>query len=189
MQILKRIFDSDDFGVGGGSTAALAGGMAASLAAMVAKLSTKKDYGLSPEECKRVAQEADKLSKILLAGSKEDAQAYAAVKKAFSLAKETEEDKAKRREAIEKSMIGAALVPKKNAWNCQKVQEICIALDGKSNPAAVSDLKVARYLADVGIIGCVFNIEANLSSIKNPDVAAELRKEAERLRGFVKLSL
>jgi len=50
LEILRKIIDSKDFTVGGGSAAALSGAMAAGLVGMVARLSVDKNYGLSSEK-------------------------------------------------------------------------------------------------------------------------------------------
>jgi len=186
-RILNRILNSDDYGVGGGSAAAMACGMAAALVAMVAKLSVKKDYGLSQAQLANIASEAEELSKVLLAGAEQDAEAFQGIKDAFSLPKGKEEEQARRNSAIQKGFATAALVPKNNAWHCHKVQELCALLVGKSNPACSSDLGVACYLADVALLGCVLNIEANVESITDDETKMRFEEQAALLRGHVKL--
>lgn len=178
----KKVLDSEDFTTGGGSAAALAGAMAAALAAMVAKLSFKKDYGLSSGRYSEIAAEADNLKQELLMGAGEDVEAFALVKEAYALPKNSAEEKHQRTARIEKGFIAAARVPARNGERCQRVLELSTMLVGNSNPGAVSDLEVALDLAKAGLKGCVANIEINLSSIKDPRALEELEVIADYLR-------
>lgn len=184
-EIIKSIVDSNDFSVGGGSAAAVTAGMASALVAMVAKLSLNKDYGLTSKEYSEIASRADELSDALLEGSENDAQAFAMVKAAYALPKDSEEEKEQRRAAIDEAFIQASLVPKYNAWNCYKVTELSKKLIGMSNPNASSDLETARYLAQAAMMGCLLNIEINLSSIRDEVVRGNLEQEAKQLRRLV----
>lgn len=182
VEILKRVLDSSDFSVGGGSAAALSGGLGAALVAMVARLSEGRDFGPAEVPYADIADEADNLSRALVLGAEEDAEAYGLVKEAYSLPQATEEARLLRREGIQKSLMVAATVPRNNALGCLRVKELCDVLEGRSNPRAGSDLAVARWLAHAALLGCVFNIEANALSIEDPQTAAALREAADRLR-------
>lgn len=180
--ILNQIIDSKDFTTGGGSASAMAGAMAAGLVAMVARLSINKAYGLSEDEYEEIIEEADTIAKELELGAKLDAEAYMLIKSAYMLPKDTENDKKRRSQAIEKAGIEAAKVPMENAIKCKKIYEFCIMLKEKSNPNAISDLMAAAGLSKAGIEGCVLNIEANLPLIKDENIIARFKKEAVELR-------
>ena len=167
-EAFEKVLDSGDFTTGGGSASALAGAMAAALVAMVAKLSLKKEYGLPPEELDQLAAEADSLKEELLKGAGEDIEAFARVKEAYGLPKNSDAEKTNRAEQIEKGFITAARVPAGNGEKCRRVFEMAKMLDGRSNPAAASDLDVALGLAETGLKGCLANVEINLPSIKDP---------------------
>lgn len=184
--ILDCILDSKNFSVGGGSASALAGGIAASLASMVARLSCDKNFCLSNSEYLKIVEEADYLAEELLKGAEEDAKAYAQIKTAFSLPKDTEEEKIKRKEAIQKGFIAAAEVPKENALLCRRVQELCAELQNKSNPACGSDLGCAILLANSGLQGCLLNVETNVTSIKDGNIVSGLQEEVNKLRLYIK---
>ena len=182
--ILSKILDSGNKNVGGGSAAALAGSMAAALAAMVAKLSLRKDYGLKRDEYEALAREAGELSTALEKGSGEDAKAYGYIKNAMSMPKTSTEEKEIRQKAIEEALIKAAQVPKDNAWNCHRVQEIAKRLKGASNPNADSDLEVARYLAFSALVGCLANVKVNIESLPFSETRTELEDELKILNGL-----
>ena len=184
LEILRKIIDSKDFTVGGGSAAALAGAMAAGLVGMVARLSVDKNYGLSSEKYNEIAREADSLAEELLLGAEKDAQAFSMIKEAYSLPKESFEQKSMRTIAIQKAAIGAATVPLDNAWRCHKVQELMLLLKGKSNTNAASDLEVARLLSNAGLLGCVLNIEVNLFLIKDENIKVKFQEQINQLRQY-----
>jgi formiminotetrahydrofolate cyclodeaminase len=181
-EVFNKIIDSKDVTTGGGSASALAGAMAAGLAGMVARLSTNKEWGFLADEYEVMAEEADGTSQELLLGAEKDAQAYMLIKKAYSLPKETKEQKAIRREEIQNAGIKAATVPLQNAILCKKVYELTLLLKGKSNSNASSDLAEAELLSHAGLIGCILNIEANLPLIKDENVKKDFERQALELK-------
>ena len=129
-----------------------------------------------------MAAEAQNLSRQLSAGGFEDSQAFAAVRNAFRLANVTEADKAARREAIQDAWITATHVPLGNAERCEQILELAEQLRGGSNPTVRSDLNCALYLASAALLGCVENVEINLPSVKNEEIAEEILARARALR-------
>ncbi|SHJ89927.1 formiminotetrahydrofolate cyclodeaminase [Dethiosulfatibacter aminovorans DSM 17477] len=179
--ILGKIIDSDNTKVGGGASSALSGAMAAGMISMVAKLSVKKEYGFSGDEYKIMAEELDILAEGLMHGAKKDEEAFVELMKAYKLPKETDEDKAARRQAIQDGSILASRVPESNAIMCRKVLDMGNTLVGKSNPNAASDLMVSIKLAELGVYGCILNIRANLPSIKDEKTLQEFEASIKKL--------
>lgn len=180
--VLRRITDSFDFSVGGGSAAALTGSMAAGLAAMVTRLSEKGQFGLSLSRCHSLAEEAECLSRELQKGAEADAKAYELLAASHRLPQDSPDAKAAREVTIQKAASMAASVPRDNARRVRRVVELCCELDGRSNPSAGSDLVVARALAGAALVGCVHNITVNLPLIHDAYFANELDQEASQLR-------
>lgn len=187
IDILKKVVDSDDFTVGGGSASALAGAMAAGMAAMVAKLSIAKPVNLSIEEYKEIAKEADELAAELLSGAEKDTQAYCMIKDAYALPQAIDEEKEQRKQAIRDAAYQAALVPKQNGYANKRVCDLVNKLEGSSNLNCLSDLMSAKYLAESGVKGCILNIQANLSMIKDEDRTKEMEHAAIELIKSIKL--
>lgn len=76
IRALTRVLDPQDNSVGGGTSSALAGAMAASLLAMVGRLSLGRK-GMEPEGFYLpLVKEAQSLAERLLHGAHEDAQAF-----------------------------------------------------------------------------------------------------------------
>ena len=179
--ILAKIIDSDNTTVGGGTSSAMAGAMAAGMIAMVSKLSVKKDYGLSVEEHMAIAEELDKLAIELVEGGKRDEEAFISLMSAYRMPKNNDEDKSIRTDAIHHGSVLASNVPKENGLMCLKVYELGLAILGKSNPSAESDLLIAMELAKVGVYGCALNIRANFSGIGDGKIIKELEEIVEML--------
>jgi len=182
-EVLARIIDSHDNEVGGGAAAALAAAMAAGLAGMVARLSVSHDLPLSAAAFEEMAHEADALADELSRGAADDVAAYARLKAAFGLPKDTEGAREARSAAIEEGLRYAAAVPLENARRADRVADICDTLQGRSNPAAASDLAVGGSLAEAGAAGCLLNVEVNTDSMRGGEAAEALLEEVAALRG------
>ena len=180
--VLELILDTDDVTVGGGSASALSGASACGLIGMVCKLSTKKDYGISPDEQLEYAKELEDLRDQLLAGVVTDANAYGVIRDAYKLPKETEEEKEARKEAIANAGVVGATAPMENAKLCRRVYDIGRELEGKSNPNCHSDLVIGYELAKIGTNGCIMNIEANLPLVKDEAKIQEFNKAIKELK-------
>ena len=186
MAAFLQVLDPEDNTTGGGTASAIAGAKAGALVTMIARLSIGKD-GMEPDRFyDEIATEAAALSGQLFDGGREDSQAFVAVRSAFRLPKQTREEKAARREAIQAAWRNAARVPLTDAERCGRVLELEVQLRGRSNPSAASDLESAMLLARAGLLGYWGTIKANLPTIKDQDVAAELAQRACALRALTR---
>lgn len=177
-----RVLDPTDNSTGGGSAAAIAGSMAAALAAMVARLSLSGAGGEANDYYLPIAQAGAALAQALAAGATEDAQSFDAVLAAYRLPKATDDEKAARTAAIQAAMTHATRVPLRNAELCAEALALAARLAGRSNPRALSDLQAAGHLAHAGLLGCLANVDINLPGVKDEAAAAEIRAQAEVLR-------
>jgi len=182
-----KVIDPDDDQTGGGTASAVAGAMAAGLAGMVARLSIGRE-GMEPEPYYReIDAEAHVLTDSLMRGGREDAEAFGAVMRAFTLPKCTDEEKAARSGAIQDGMVGAARVPLENAGRCARVLALVAKLEGRSNQNAVSDLAVGGALARTALEGCLANVAINVESIKDQQTVEALTAQADELRSVLHL--
>ncbi len=184
-EIFGKLLNSGDFSTGGGSAAAIAGAMSASLTAMVARLSLKKDYGLPESKTQEIILEAEKLTKELLAGATKDMEAFAQVKDAYSLPKKTPAEKKKRADDIETGFKTAASIPNENAKLCKRALELSNLLAGKSNRSAASDLEAAQILARAALKCCLINVKINLDSIKDREAVADFEDQISELESIL----
>lgn len=177
----RRVIDPNDNATGGGTASALAGGMAAALIGMVARLSRGKNLGEPDSYYQAIATEGERLATDLMQGAEDDARAFDVVLAGYKLPKETAEDKATRSKAIQSAMLGAAQAPLQNARRASRVLELWRMIQGRSNPNAASDLECAGHLARAAVLGCVANVNANLSSLKDKEQAESLMRQAQEL--------
>ncbi|MCL7956940.1 MAG: cyclodeaminase/cyclohydrolase family protein [marine benthic group bacterium] len=182
IEAFMKVLDSEDDATGGGTASAVAGAMAAGLVGMVARVSKGKPDLETDEFYDAIDTEAQQLTRDLMMGGREDSAAFGAVMRAFTLPKCTEEEKAARSAAIQEGMVGATRVPLENGTRCVRVLELADRLSASFNRNAESDLAVARSLAGSGVVGCLANVEINLSSVKDEEVKAEIVARANELR-------
>ena len=157
---------------GGGSVSALNGSLAASLAAMVANLTVGR---------KKYAEVNDEKSAKLLADVDRDAEAYDRVFAAFKLPKETDEEKAVRKEAIQRETKYAAEVPMEVARTASALLPMIDAAARRGNSNAVTDATVAMMCARTAVIGALLNVRINLTSITDEAFVKTMTEEADRL--------
>ena len=171
---------------GGGSISALNGAIAAALAEMVANLTIgKKKYADVQDEIVEIAKSAAALQKELVLDVDRDSEAYDGVSQAFKLPKETDEEKAIRSAAIQENTKKAALVPMEVARRASALLPTIKAVVARGNQNAVTDGCVAMMCARVAVVGALFNVRINLTSIKDEEFVARLREEADRLEADV----
>ncbi|MCP4745578.1 MAG: cyclodeaminase/cyclohydrolase family protein [Desulfobacteraceae bacterium] len=168
---------------GGGSVSALAGSMAASLTAMVAKLTLKKEkFAHVAPQMESICQEADRLKIELMTAVDRDADSYREVLSAFRLPKETDEDKQKRSAAIQAAFKLAAQVPLKTAELALEVMDLAIKGIREGNPDMVTDAGVGMLMARAGVLGALMNVRINLTSIKDQALVAQMQEKTEQLK-------
>jgi glutamate formiminotransferase/formiminotetrahydrofolate cyclodeaminase len=163
---------------GGGSIAALAGSLGAALAAMVANLSIgKPEFDQKYEELNTLAEKAQALKDQLLAAVDEDTQAFNAVLEAMRMPKDSPEQQAARRAAMEAGYKHATQVPLRTAQLCREALDLCLAAAKAGNTAMMSDAGVGALVAHAGVKGAAYNVRINLPHIKDKDFADDIKTQ------------
>ncbi|MBZ2040357.1 formiminotransferase-cyclodeaminase family protein [Streptococcus sanguinis] len=177
-----QVLGSDAPAPGGGSAAALSAANGISLTKMVCELTLgKKKYAEFEAEIAQVHAESARLQESLLAAIDKDTEAFNLVSAVFDMPKETEEDKAARREAMQQALKEATQSP------YGMMEDILAALQttqkavGKSNTNAASDLGVAALNLKAGLQGAWLNVLINLSGVKDEAFVADYRSKGEDL--------
>lgn len=159
---------------GGGSVAALAGALAAGLVSMVCSLTIGKEkYRDVEAEMSELLQRSEALRRRLVDLLEADTQVYSAVSAAYRLPRNTDEEKAKRSDAIQQALVKASQVPLQIAQASAEVMELSLPAAAKGNTAAVSDAGVAVLLAEAAMRGAALNVQINLASIKDQEFVRE----------------
>ncbi len=171
---------------GGGSVAALVGGLGGALTNMVNNLTVgKKAYDELSDEVKseinQNSKEIEKLVEELSAIVDEDTKAFDKVMEAFKLPKETDEEKMARSKAIQEGYKIALEVPLRCAKKCLRILELQEVFANFGNVNAITDVGVGTLLAYSGLEGALFNVTINLGSIKDEEFKKEISDEVDSL--------
>lgn len=180
---LLAAFRSSSPTPGGGSAAALAGAVGASLAAMVAGL--PKARSSEPADLARLAEAGTRctsLADALTSLVDRDAEAYNGVMAAFKLPKGTDDEKAARSARIQEATRVATETPLDVMRACHAALQELQVIAPLGNPNASSDLQVGLELLRAAVHGAGFNVEINLGSLKDADYVTRAREEVARLK-------
>ena len=180
------VVESDAPAPGGGSVAALASSLGAALTAMVGGLSVgkKKFEALEDSQKQEIldgTEKAKELRKRLMEIVDEDTNAFNDYMEALKLPKETDEDKTKRKQAMEDAMKGAVRVPLEGAQKSLEVVKLIGSFLKYGNQGAITDAGVASLLATAGVQGTAYNVLINLGSISDQEFNDDMRKQCDEL--------
>lgn len=180
-EFLEKTYGSDPV-PGGGSVSALCGSLAAALGQMVTSLTIgRKKYADVEEDMLRLAPEMEEARNKFVSFIDEDAAAYQVVFDAFKLPKTTDEEKAIRKEAIQKATLAAALVPLEVARTAVGIMDGIQEIAVKGNKNAITDCCVAMMCARTAAFGAILNVRINLAGLDDRDVASQLEDECMAL--------
>jgi len=167
---------------GGGSVSAYIGSLSASLAGMVANLSShKRGWDERWEEFSTWADKAQALQTDLLDLVDEDTLAFGRIMEAFSLPKDSAEEKKLRRQAIEDATIYAIDIPMKTVKKSFECFELCRVMVETGNPNSVTDAGVGALCAKTAVHGAYLNVKINAVGLKDKEVAAKYIDEAQKI--------
>jgi methenyltetrahydrofolate cyclohydrolase len=175
-------FRASDPTPGGGSAAALAGAVGASLLAMVAGL--PKSRAATEEDAARLKAAGDRCAALaaeLEALIDRDSEAYDLVMASYRKPKATDEEKAARSAGIQAAMRQAIAAPLAVMRTSAAAAEQGVVIATLGNPSAASDVRVGFELLGAALRGARLNVEINLGSVKDGEYAAKIRGEAEEL--------
>jgi len=168
---------------GGGSIAALCGGLSSALSSMVAALTHGKEgYEEVFNEMEGIGIEAQKLKDEFLGDVDRDTEAFNRLMDAIRLPKKSEDEKRVRAEAIEEATKEATLVPFNVLKKTLKTAELARLVAEKGNKNSISDGGVAALTARTAAEGAYLNICINLPGINDKKFKEETLKEAEEIR-------
>ena len=167
---------------GGGSISAYAGVLGASLATMVANLSShKKGWDDRWEEFSDWAEKGQYYKNKLLKLVDLDTVAFNKIMEGFSLPKSTEEEKAARDKAIQDATKYAIEIPFKVMQMAHGSLEVIKAMAEIGNPNSVTDAGVAALCARTAVLGAFMNVKINASGYKDKAYTADVIKQGEEL--------
>ena len=167
---------------GGGSIAAYTGVLGASLATMVANLSShKKGWDNRWEEFSNWAEKGQYYKDELLKLVDLDTVAFNKIMEGFSLSKSTDEEKAARDKAIQDATKYAIEIPFKVMQMAHGSLEVIKAMAEIGNPNSVTDAGVAALCARTAVLGAFMNVKINASGYMDKSYTADIIKKGEEL--------
>ena len=184
MQVTEfvNLMASDAPAPGGGSAAALEGALGAALTAMVCALTVgKKKYADVQELAVESQKKAEDLKARFVDVMDRDTEAFNAVSAVFAMPKDTDEQKAARKAAMQEALKGCTKTPFEMMQLACETLELTRSLVGRLNASAASDLGCSALSLRAAIQGAWLNVLINISGIADEAFAAEYRKNGEAL--------
>ena len=167
---------------GGGSVSAYIGSLGASLATMVANLSSHKPgWDERWAEFSEWAEKGQKIKDELLFLVDEDTRAFNKIMDAFGLPKGNDTEKAARTAAIQEATKYAIEVPFRTMKKAYESFEIIKAMTETGNPNSVSDAGVGALCARSAVIGAYLNVRINTAGLKDKTFVEKILREAEEI--------
>ncbi|MBR4462203.1 MAG: cyclodeaminase/cyclohydrolase family protein [Erysipelotrichaceae bacterium] len=173
---------SDSPAPGGGSVAAVEASFGCGLLSMVCELTAKnKKYLEKAAKYKAIQAEADQLAKEALETIDKDTEAFLAVSNAFSLPKETEEEKEIRKQTIQEGLKGCCYPPMQTMNIAYLGLKQIETVSEDYNTNAASDLGSAVAALKAALQSAYLNVLINIGGIQDTDFTEKMNDQAEEL--------
>jgi glutamate formiminotransferase / formiminotetrahydrofolate cyclodeaminase len=176
---------------GGGSVSALIASMGAALGAMVGWLTYgRRKYEHLDARMREALPALVEIQEALLQAIDADTDAFADYMAAMKLPKGTDEEKARRREAMQEGLKNATLVPFRTMELADRAWDPILEVARYGQYSSHSDVEVGAKALEAGLFGSHRNVLINLVDIDDDDFRRELRGRADALleRGQRKLA-
>ncbi len=167
---------------GGGSISAYIGALGASLATMVANLSShKRGWDDRWEEFSRWAEEGQRIKDELLFLVDEDTRAFNRIIDAFGMPKKTAEEIEARKHAIEQASKYAIEIPFRVMKVALSSLDVIEAMAKIGNPNSVSDAGVGALCARSAVLGAYLNVQINAPGVDDKAYVDDKLKQGEAM--------
>ncbi|RLB67159.1 MAG: methenyltetrahydrofolate cyclohydrolase [Deltaproteobacteria bacterium] len=167
---------------GGGSASSLVGAMGAALGSMVCALTEGRErYRDVWEEMSDVRKGLQENMAQLMELVDRDTEAFNRVMDAFSMPKGSDEEKARRKEAIQEALKGAAASPMEMCRLCLNCMRLMKTVAEKGNPNSITDAGCGALFAWAALRGAALNVRINLSSIRDQEFTDKMSEELSGL--------
>lgn len=174
---------------GGGGIAALAGALGGAMASMAASFTVgKPKYFGHNELMQDMLGEFKRYVDFFRQAVDDDARAFLTISEAYKLPKETDEEKAARKAAIDAALTASMQVPLAVVRKCAEAAGKLPVLAGSGNPNLLSDVEVAAIMLEASARAAIVNVYANSHSLKGPEARSAEREAAELVRKVVEIA-
>ena len=179
LQIYLDDLASSKSAPGGGSAAAVSGAMAAALACMVCQLTLGKEkYADVQDEIAELLTQSEEQRQRFQQLMTADIDAYTKLSACFKMARDDEDQRRMRADAIQLCLTEAALVPLEMSERAVLVAQICERVAEIGNVNILSDIAAAAMLAASAGTAAAWMVRVNLKSLKDEEAVETL---SERL--------
>ncbi|MBL8528344.1 MAG: cyclodeaminase/cyclohydrolase family protein [Burkholderiales bacterium] len=153
---------------GGGAAAALMGATGAALVSMVCNLTLgKPKYAEVEGDMSALREQSEALRARLTAMMEDDQAVFRTLMSAYGLPKQTDDEKAARKQAIQEALKRATEVPLACARACVEAIALSREAAEKGSLQVVSDAGVAVAAAEAGLKSAALNVWINVPSIED----------------------
>ena len=173
---------SESMAPGGGSISAYVGSLGVSLGTMVANLSANKPgWEEKLSTFSDWAEVGQAIQKELLFLVDEDTRSFNQIIDAIRMAKDTEQEKKIRLDAIQNASKYAAEIPFKVMQTSYKSLDLLKAMLEIGNPASITDTGVGALCCLTAIEGAYMNVRINTKDLDDTEFADTLNQKANNL--------
>lgn len=167
---------------GGGSVSAYVGALGISLGTMVANLSShKKGWDERWEEFGNWAEKGQAIKVELLKLVDEDTHSFNLIMQAMALPKSTEDEKAVRKNEIQKATKYAIEVPFDVMQLSFDSMTVIKAMAEQGNPNSVTDACVGALCARTAVLGAFMNVKINASGYDDKTFVNEILSKGKEI--------
>lgn len=171
---------------GGGAVAAVTAATGAALAEMVANLTIgKKGYEDVKDVMVDLQQRAQVIRERSLELAQADADAFGLFMNALALPKETDEEKAIRKEALQNAYKSAGSVPFEIGELANQIFDLADIAVQQGNTNLVTDGAIAAINARAAVRAAFLNVRINLMGIKDEAFTKEMREKMEAIESQI----
>jgi formiminotetrahydrofolate cyclodeaminase len=166
---------------GGGSVAGVSATLGLGLVIMALEISARRKDALQPEDATALIEEARVLMDALSGDADADIRAFRAYMAALKLPRLSEEEKARRKEALQAASRRATESPLLAARHMLEALRLAKAAVPLAHPHVVSDVGAGAGLLEGALKAVLFSVDVNLPSLADAGMKAAFAEERAML--------
>jgi len=167
---------------GGGGAAAYIGAIGMALGNMVGSLTLgKKKYADVQDDIIILKTKADALQQDLLVLVRKDSEVFEPLSKAYSLPRNTEEQKMEKTRVMEGALKKASEVPLEIMQKCCEAIDLHQAFVSKGTTIAISDVGCGVVSCKAALMAASLNIFINTKAMKDRTYAEKINSQADQM--------
>lgn len=165
---------------GGGSAAALVGAVGIALGTMVGELTTgKKTYAAYEEEIQQLIGRSRVITEKMKAAVQKDIDSFKPLSDVYRMPNSSDEEKAVRREAMQKALTPAAEAPLELAELCVEALEVLDRYSEIGSRLAVSDAATGSVMCLAALKSARLNVLVNTRMMEDTELRLKFEARAD----------